>query len=479
MRRTLPLFLTLLVASFPAFAGTGQIVILSTDAPNVGFNDPTARAPIGGNPGTTLGQQRMNVFLAAAEGWRKYIDTNVDIIASASFSNIAGCTATSGVLGQAAPVTWKENFANAPKPNVFYAIALANKLAGTDLAPGQADIFVQFNAGVDNASCLGSTNWYYGFDGNEGTDVDLYTVVSHELGHGLGLSGAAAAPNFLNNHPTAFDTHILDRSVGLRWDQMTVEQRRASMTNTGNLVWDGDLTRAAVNRFLSPLTVLTVTEPAPVAHNYDIGFADFGGPPANITGRIVLATDAANTDGPTGTDGCSAFTNAAAMNGNVALVDRGSCTFVVKARNAQAAGATGIIIGDQMASYSAANPATCLPPGMTGDGPDVTIPIISVGINDATLLKNALNPNTVVMRGLLHVDPSQRAGASQDGYARLYAPCVLQPGSSIYHWDVTATPNLLMEPNINDDLTHGPDLTLPQLLDMGWTSRQGRQFLTR
>ena len=477
MTRRILLFLVL-IASLQAFAGTGQIVIVSTDAPNVGFNDPTPRTPVGGNPGTTLGQQRMNVFLAAAEGWRKYIDTNVDIIASASFVNIAGCTATSGVLGQAAPVTWKENFTNAPKANVFYPIALANKLAGTDLAPGQNDIFVQFNAGVDNSTCLGTTNWYYGFDGKEGTDVDLYTVVSHELGHGLGLSGAAAAPEFLNGHPTVFDTHIFDRSLGLRWDQMTVEQRRVSMTNTGNLVWDGTLARGAIDRYLDPLTVLTITEPTAVAHNYDIGFADFGGPATNLTGRIVRVTDEANTDGPTVNDGCTAFTNAAAVNGNIALVDRGSCTFVVKARNAKAAGATGVIIADRIESYSASNPATCLPPGMTGDAADVTIPVISVGINDATLLKNTLTPD-VTMRGMLRVDPSQRAGASQDGYPRLYAPCVAQPGSSIYHWDVTATPNLLMEPAINDDLTHGPDLTLQQLLDLGWTSRQGRQFLTR
>jgi len=477
MRRTL-LLLLVLAASFPILAGTGQIIIVNADAPNVGFNDPTPRTPIAGNTGTTLGEQRLNVFRAAAEGWRKYLDTNVDIIASANFLNISGCTATSGILGQAAPMSWRENFPNAPQANVFYPIALANKFAGFDLEPGQADIFVQFNAGVDNATCLGATNWYYGFDGNEGSDVDLYTVVSHELGHGLGISGAAAAPDFLNNHPTAFDTHVFDRTLGLRWDQMSVQQRNVSMTNTGNLVWNGDLVHGAVNRILDPLTTLTITEPAEVARNYDIGFADFGGPATNITGRVVHVIDAANTDGPSVNDGCTAFTNAAAISGNVALINRGSCTFVIKARNAQAAGATGVIIADQAASYSAQSPATCLPPGMHGDAAgDVTIPIISIGINDATALTS--QPADAVVLGLLHEDPSQRAGASPEGYPRLFAPCSLQRGSSIYHWDTTATPNLLMEPNINSDLTHDPDLTLQQLLDIGWTSRPGRQFLKR
>jgi hypothetical protein len=115
---------------------------------------------------------------------------------------------------------------------------------------------------------------------------------------------------------------------------------------------------------------------------------------------------------------------------------------------------------------------------MTGENAgDIHIPVISIGINDANTLRS--QPAEAVVRGLLREDPSQRAGASAEGYVRLYAPCVAQPGSSVFHWDVTATPNLLMEPAINTDLTHEPDLTLQQLIDIGWTTRQGRQFLKR
>jgi hypothetical protein len=129
MRRSL-LLLLILIAASQVFAGTGRIVIVNNDLPNVGFNDPSPRQPIAGNMGTTLGQQRLNVFLAAAEGWRKYLDTNVDIIASAKFVNIVGCTATSGILGQAAPMSWIENFPGAPKANVFYPIASGRHLRG-------------------------------------------------------------------------------------------------------------------------------------------------------------------------------------------------------------------------------------------------------------------------------------------------------------------------------------------------------------
>ena len=46
-------------------AGPAQIVIVNINAPGVGFNDPTPRPPVGGNAGTTLGQQRLIAALRA------------------------------------------------------------------------------------------------------------------------------------------------------------------------------------------------------------------------------------------------------------------------------------------------------------------------------------------------------------------------------------------------------------------------------
>ena len=48
-------------AAAPARAAA-TIVIVNQNDPGVGFNDPTPVAPVGGNPGTTLGQQRLNAF---------------------------------------------------------------------------------------------------------------------------------------------------------------------------------------------------------------------------------------------------------------------------------------------------------------------------------------------------------------------------------------------------------------------------------
>src|SRR5579864_9727808 len=89
----------LLVAANLAFAGA-KITIVNANAPGVGFNDPSPRAPLGGNPGTTLGQQRLNAFEFAANTWGSTIDSPVEIKILAAFTPLT-CTPTTAVLGSA------------------------------------------------------------------------------------------------------------------------------------------------------------------------------------------------------------------------------------------------------------------------------------------------------------------------------------------------------------------------------------------
>jgi hypothetical protein len=113
---------------------------------------------------------------------------------------------------------------------------------------------------------------------------------------------------------------------------------------------------------------------------------------------------------------------------------------------------------------------------MSGTDATITIPVISLTQDDGTAIRTATGVNAT-----LHTDPTQLAGATAEGYSKLYAPCTVEPGSSIYHFDTTMTPNVLMEPNINDDLNHTLDLTLDFMRDIGWpiTSPQGRTILKR
>lgn len=474
MRRTAIVLALLLAVTGNAFAG--RVIISNSDKPGTGFNDPTPVEPVGGNPGTTLGEQRLNVFQAAAERWQNLLDTNVDIVVTATFAPIIiatdRCTSTSGILGAARAQLFKNNFKNAPRQDVWYPIALANKFAGEDLAPTVGDIFAQFNAEVDDPTCLGTRDWYYGLDGKHGLDFDLYVVVLHEIAHGLGISGPTSAPGFVDARPSVFDTHTLDVATGLRWDQMTPAQRNTSYLNTANVVWDGAATRAAAARYLTPITTLSVSAPAPVARNFDVGAAVYGPAlaRASMDGVIVAATDGEAST----TDGCQTFTNN--VNGKIALVDRGTCDFVIKTRNAQNAGAIGVIIVDNVRAD------TCTPPGLgaTLDTSDIVIPTVGLRASDGDLLKTQLSAN-VNVAARLRTDAGQLAGTSTEGYPRLYAPCTSQPGSSIHHWDVIASPNLLMEPNISSDLLHGVDITIDQLIDLGWTTpaRTGRRVLKR
>jgi hypothetical protein len=65
-------------------APTANITIVSRDAAGVGFNDPTPVAPVGGNPGTTLGEQRMNVYRYVADIWQQNLASPIEIKVSAA-----------------------------------------------------------------------------------------------------------------------------------------------------------------------------------------------------------------------------------------------------------------------------------------------------------------------------------------------------------------------------------------------------------
>ena len=50
-----------------ASANAAEIIPVYFDDPNEGYNDTTPVAPVGGNPGTTLGEQRQIVAQFAAD----------------------------------------------------------------------------------------------------------------------------------------------------------------------------------------------------------------------------------------------------------------------------------------------------------------------------------------------------------------------------------------------------------------------------
>jgi len=470
-------------------AQAATIVITSRDAPGVGFNDPTPVAPVGGNPGTTLGEQRWNVYQHVAHIWEQNLQSNVTITVSAGWQALT-CTSTSATLGSASAWNMWHDFPNS-KPGTWYPQALANKLAGIDLSAGNpddgsgygnVDIKTQFNINLGQAGCLDGAPFYLGFDGNAGTKVNFVETLLHELGHGLGfsvLTVSTSSGNRLNADGTAFDAtglpsvweqFMFDNKAGKTWLNMTSAERKASAINPLGLAWTGPQAVAGAV-MLSHLPAVKLAAPAPgYSGFYAYGTASFG--PAVSTGQSLGALAVVPADSVNGS-GCSAFSSAtaAAVAGKVAIIDRGTCGFAVKVKNAQNAGAIGVII---------ANNAAGAAPGLGGSDPTIVIPTISVSQADGVTLKASVSASlpygTRSKPGLatttLDIDPVRIAGADLAGRPLLYTPNPLVAGSSVSHWDVSAFPNLLMEPNINSDLTTilvpPKDLTLPLLQDIGW-----------
>jgi hypothetical protein len=232
--------LILTLDASPSAFGAANIVILNNDAAGVGFNDTTPVAPVGGNPGTTLGQQRLNAFQAAANIWGATLTSSVTITIRAQWTALS-CTATAATLGSAGAIQIWRDRAGLPFAGTWYGEALTGKLGG-DPDPGP-EINANFNVNLGQAGCLTGTFFYLGLDNNHGSNIDLVTVLLHEFAHGLGFqtftNGSTGAQNA--GFPTIYDRFLMNLDTGKSWLQMTDAERVTSTLNTNKLGWDGPL----------------------------------------------------------------------------------------------------------------------------------------------------------------------------------------------------------------------------------------------
>jgi hypothetical protein len=209
-------------------AATATVTIINNNAAGVGFNDPTPRAPVGGNTGTTLGDQRLFIFNTAASIWGNILTSPVPILVRAQFANQT-CNATSATLGSTGVVTSHRDFTGAPFAGTWYPQSLANRLNGTDLSTTNPDMNTTFNQAIDTG-CFGpGLVWYYGIDGLEGANIEMLPVALHEIGHGLGCttttSGTTGSWN--SGFPHVYDHFLMDNTTGQHWSDLTMTERPA------------------------------------------------------------------------------------------------------------------------------------------------------------------------------------------------------------------------------------------------------------
>ena len=133
----------------------------------VNYNGPSCS-------GLAWSSEAQAAFQRAVDIWASLIISPVPIEVDACWESLE-----TGVLGAAGPADYYRD----TSLRTWYPIALANKIYDTDLSPNIPDIEAFFNRNF--------SNWYFGLDGNPpANQYDFVSVVLHELGHGLGFSGA-------------------------------------------------------------------------------------------------------------------------------------------------------------------------------------------------------------------------------------------------------------------------------------------------
>jgi hypothetical protein len=168
---------------------------------------------------------------------------------------------------------------------------------------------------------------------------------------------------------------------GLGNDSLRAEAQDFSGRNNANMSTAADGARSRMQMYVFDgvgARALNISSPAPIAGAYAVGVAQFGPLSFNTTNSVVLVNDGA---APT-TDACTTpFSNAAALAGKIAFVDRGNCSFAVKVKNAQLNGAIGAIIANNVA------------PGildMGGTDATITIPSLLISLNDGNAIRAQL-----------------------------------------------------------------------------------------
>lgn len=143
-----------------------------------------------------------SIVLAAAANWDNALATTA--AGPVEIAVIWRDMGSPSLLGSAGP---NGLYASGSLPtNSFYPAPLANTLLGTDVnGSATPELTVNLNS---------TQNWYVGTGAPGGGQIDLYSVVLHEIGHGLGFLGSGSVNNDPGPDPTLDDpSFVFDRAV--------------------------------------------------------------------------------------------------------------------------------------------------------------------------------------------------------------------------------------------------------------------------
>ena len=195
-----------------SLASSASITMLDDDG-NF-FEDQTPAAPIDGNPGVTVGEQRINAVLFVKD----FIESILSINAPVTVKFVLDNTQNSSILASARPLYfYNQSFVSSlPLSLPFYPSALANQYAGYDINSSTDDIRIRVGNRQD---------YYYGFSKPPAGTFHFISLIIHEMIHGLGMidnlsSYGGTNPPFIyegiySSSPSIWDFWIDDPSFYL------------------------------------------------------------------------------------------------------------------------------------------------------------------------------------------------------------------------------------------------------------------------
>ncbi len=181
----------------------------------------------------TFPEAAKDAFNAAANIWANTITSNVPITINACWADLG----SSSTLGYSGGQPLRRDFSGATQSNTWYAGSLANALNGSDLDPTQFDMHITYNRNF---------TWYYGTDGNTpAAQMDLMSVVLHEICHGLNFSGSMSYAagkgswGYGTGYPNIYDVFMRDGSGTQLINTSTYANGSTSLGNalTSDNIW--------------------------------------------------------------------------------------------------------------------------------------------------------------------------------------------------------------------------------------------------
>lgn len=177
---------------------------------------------------------------------------------------------------------------------------------------------------------------------------------------------------------------------GIGSDYVFAEAQDGGGLNNANFATPGDGGNPRMQMYLwsAPTAnnnLLEINSPSSLSGPYQAVQAGFGPsvPTTPLTADFVLVDDNTGDN----EDACEAIVNAADLNGKIAVIRRGSCTFVLKVEAAEAAGAVAVIMVNNVAGA---------PITMGGADPGIGIPSVMVSQADGEAIISALLSSTSI-----------------------------------------------------------------------------------